>query len=297
MKPDNFDNNDFIKRNILFIKNFNISVAIIKLTFNSRFFLAKACKKLPPLARLVDKLFFEGDDIQVIPRDNAVIGEIKINKDINVPEDVVLPSSVLKVMINKSRYHFIMNSCICRASNNCKDYPHDLGCLFLGKGSKRISTKLGRVVSREEALEYVDKCQEAGLVNIIGRNKIDSVWLNTGPKEELLSICGCCPCCCLWKMTPDLPESIGKSFSKMIGVEISFNEEICTGCGICSNDICFVKAINVYDGKAKIDMKKCRTCGRCAEICQKGAIKINMAHKAVESSIEHIKPLVDLENE
>ncbi len=86
-----------------------------------------------------------------------------------------------------------MDFCICRKSNNCKDFPHEFGCLFLGKGTKRISKNLGRQVDVDEAIEYVNKCREAGLVHIIGRNKIDSVWLNTGPKEDLLSICNCCP--------------------------------------------------------------------------------------------------------
>jgi ferredoxin len=209
----------------------------------------------------------------------------------------MLPSQILKEMIMKSRYHFIMDSCICRVSNDCNDYSHDLGCLFLGKGTQRISTRLGRVVSPEEAIEHIDKCQNAGLVHIIGRNKIDSVWLNTGPKEELLSICSCCPCCCLWKMTPDLPENLGKSFSKMVGVEINLNESLCVGCGNCTEDICFLEAISIQKGKASMDLKKCRGCGRCAEICPKGAITVQMAIDAVERSIERVRPLVDVESE
>lgn len=271
------------------------SVKLINLTFKSRFFMAKACRKVPPIAKVVDKLFFEGDDILVLPRDNTIkTEEIGINTDIEVPENTVLPSEVLKEMIRKSRYHFLMDSCICRVSNDCIDYPHKPGCLFLGRGSKRISTNLGREVSKEEALQYVDKCQEAGLVNIIGRNKIDSVWLNTGPKEELLSICGCCPCCCLWKMAPELPVSLAKSISPMVGVEINFNEELCTGCGKCSN-ICFIEAISVSEGKAKIDLEICRCCGRCAEICSKGAFTIKIKHDAVERSIKRVEPLVDVE--
>ncbi len=275
-----------------------ISVIIIKLTFNSRFFLAKTCRKVPPLAKLVDKLFFEGDDIQVLPRDAAIksSSEIEINKSIQVPENTALPSDVLKEMIMKSKYHFIMNSCICRVSNDCKDYSQDLGCLFLGKGSKRISTNLGRAVTKLEALKHVDKCQEAGLVNIIGRNKIDSVWLNTGPKEELLSICSCCPCCCLWKMTPQLPDELGNSIYPMIGVEIDYNEDLCTGCGNC-REVCFILAIEILEDKADIDMEKCRICGRCAEICSKRAIKIRMDDYAIQRSVERVKPLVDVERE
>jgi len=278
-----------------------ISVKIIKLTFKSRFFLAKTCRKVPPIAKIVDKLFFEGDDIQVLPRDNVIktrtsTEKIEINTEFEVPEDTLLPSEVLKEMIMKSRYHFIMNSCICRVSNDCKNYPHEPGCLFLGRGSKRISTKLGRAVTKEEALEYVDKCQEAGLVNIIGRNKIDSVWLNTGPKEELLSICSCCPCCCLWKMTPQLPDNLGRSISPMVGVKMRYNEDLCSGCGKCA-DICFIEAIEVLKGKAKVNKESCRCCSRCAEICPKGAIIIEIADDAVERSIERVKPLVDVELE
>jgi ferredoxin len=280
----------------------DISVKVIKLTFDSRFLLAKTCRKIPPLAKIVDKLFFEGDDIQVLPRDTAINSlktteQIEINANIEVQTDTILPSEILKEMIRKSRYHFIMNSCICRNSNNCKDYPHDLGCLFLGRGSERISTKLGKTVSKKEALEHVDKCQEAGLVNIIGRDKIDSIWLNTGPKEELLSICSCCPCCCLWKMAPELPENLRKGFTPMIGVEITFNEDLCIGCGNCTNNICFVEAISIENKKPKIDIEKCRSCGRCVETCSNSAITIKIEDDAIERSIKRVEPLVNVELE
>jgi len=282
----------------------DISVKVIKLTFKSRFTFAKLCRKIPLIANVVDKLFFEEDDIQVLPRDSSIKSnntvlceEITINRDVEVPENIMLPSIVLKEMIMKSKYHVIMDSCICRVSNDCKDYPQKLGCLFLGRGSKRISPKLGKVVSSYEAIEHVDKCQEAGLVHIIGRNKIDSVWLNTGPKEELLSICACCPCCCLWKMTPNLPEHIGKSFSKMEGVELKLDKTLCTNCGKCMKDICFVEAISAENGKASIDMTKCRACGRCAEVCSTGALTIQMEENGVKDSIKRVDSLIDVTSE
>lgn len=276
----------------------DISVRIIKHTFKTRFFLAKTCRKIPVLAVAVDKLLFEGDDIQVLPRDGSIgtIQKIEINQPIPVNDEAVLPSQVLREMIKGSRYHFIMDFCICRKSNDCKDYPHDLGCLFLGRGAKKISPKLGRQVTAEEALEHVYKCQEAGLVHIIGRNKIDSVWLNTGPKEDLLSICNCCPCCCLWKMAPELPENLNKGFSPMVGVEMLFKEELCNGCGLCASGICFLDAITV-NGKAKRDMDKCRICGRCVEICPNSAIRIKLEEDSVKRSVKQVKPLVDLRSE
>lgn len=283
----------------------DISVRLINITFSTRFILARACQKLPPLAWAVDKMLFEGDDIQVLPRDAAIqtrrAGEVK-ELDVNaiVPVstgNTVVPSQVLKEMIKRSRYHFLMNSCICRTSNNCQDYPHDLGCLFLGRGSQRISPKLGRTISTSEAIQHVEKCQDAGLVPIIGRNKIDSVWLSTGPKEELLSICHCCQCCCLWKMSPHLPEDMGSSFSSMEGVEINFNPEDCNGCGICAHETCFVNAISVINGKAKRNYNICRICGRCVEACPQGAVKILVGDDAIKNSLERVEPLVNVEQE
>jgi len=121
--------------------------------------MAKACRKVPLISNIVDKLLFEGDDIQVLPRDvtikNLSVKDIQINKDIPFTPNVVLPSEVLRDVIKRSNYHFVMDFCICRVASDCKDYPHELGCLFLGKGAKRISKKLGRVVNIDEVLNML----------------------------------------------------------------------------------------------------------------------------------------------
>ena len=280
----------------------DISVPIAKATFKFRFLMARLCQKIPPLAWIANKMFFEGDNMLVIPRDSTVmetnlIGkEITLNTEIPISTDTVLPSHILKEIIEKSRNHVIMDSCLCRVSNDCKEYSHDLGCLFMGPGAKKIPSKLGKPVTPEEAIKHVDKCQKEGLVHIIGRNKLDSIWLNTGPKEELLTVCNCCPCCCLWKMAPDLPEKMGRSIGPMIGVELKFRDENCSGCGKCTRDVCFVNAIFLEDGKAKIDNKKCKICGRCAEICPNNALKIEMTKDAIEKTIDCVKTLVDVES-
>jgi ferredoxin len=280
----------------------DMNIKIIKLTFNTRFILAKTCRKIPPVAWIANKLFFEGDDIQVLPLDSTIkkrtfIEQVEINNSVPLSNEAILPSEVLNVMIKKSRYHFIMDFCICRTSNNCKDFPHEFGCLFLGKGTKRISKNLGRHVDADEAIEYVNKCREAGLVHIIGRNKIDSVWLNTGPKEDLLSICNCCPCCCLWKMVPELPKNIGRSLTPMNGIEIAYNIENCTNCGRCTSGTCFVEAITIQNSGIEIDTIKCKKCGRCADVCTNDALTVLISLDAVKNSIERVEKLVDVESE
>jgi hypothetical protein len=143
-----------------------------------------------------------------------------------------MPSEVIDCFLRRSRYIFIMDRCMCRSSNQCEHYPHELGCIFLGAGTVRIPPKLGHMATAEEAIEHMRKAREKGLVHLIGRNKIDSVWLNTGPKEDLLSICNCCECCCLWKMMPQLSGSIASGVSRMPGVTVTVTDA-CNACGRC----------------------------------------------------------------
>ena len=65
----------------------------------------------------------------------------------------------------------------------------------------------------------------------------------------------------------------------MDGVELKLDKTICIGCGKCGKDICFVEAISIENGKASIDMTKCRCCGRCAEIYSSGALTIQTGKK------------------
>jgi len=111
-----------------------------------------------------------------------------------------------------------MNFCFCRDADQCKNHPIELGCLFLGKAVLGINPKLGGFVSKDDAMEHIKNCGEAGLVHLIGRYKLDKMWLNVRPGIQLLTICNCCPCCCLWKMLPDLNVHISRKITKMPGV-------------------------------------------------------------------------------
>ncbi len=59
----------------------------------------------------------------------------------------------------------------------------------------------------------------------------------------------------------------------------------------------FGKCNNIKDGKAVIDKKDCRICGRCVEICDNNAITVLMNSNAVDCSIERIEKLVDVKSE
>jgi ferredoxin len=264
-------------------------IDLLKKTFRYRYSLARL-SRLPVLGGVLDRMLFEGDDLVYLPKDRVV--QVEINKSFDPPESVVLPSQVVHSFIDEARVHFVMDFCICRESNRCEDYPRDLGCLLMGEAASRIDPRLGRIVSREEAHRHVRGAGEAGLVHLVGRNKLDTVWLDVGPGERLLTVCNCCPCCCLWRMLPDLDPSIGGKVTGMEGVEVRVTDG-CVGCGTCQG-VCFVGAIRLVDGRAEVGAE-CRGCGRCVEVCPEGAISITIPDLSdVESTIRRIEDVVDV---
>ena len=263
-------------------------VTIIKKTFSLRFALA-GMTKWPVFGKVLDHFLFKNDVLIYIPN----IRVIEINSTLEPADSMVLPHRVVDYFIENARYFWIMDKCICRESSSCTKYPIELGCLFLGAAASGINSKLGRPVSREEAFAHVAKCREAGLVHLIGRNKLDTVWLGVGPGQKLLTICNCCECCCLWKMLPNLRFSISGNVQKMPGVSIEVNDS-CTGCGACAQNICFVDAITVENGKARRS-EACRGCGRCASICPENAIEVRIDEKrSILRSIETIAKCIDI---
>ncbi len=261
-------------------------VNFLKTIYPTRRVLAKLTK-LPLVGDLVDYLVFRGDDLVVLPKDQT----IQINALLDTPESTIIPSQVVEHFINQAEYHWVMDFCICREGDDCQDFPQKLGCLFLGEPVLQINSKLGRRVSREEALEHTRLCREAGLVHTIGRNRLDSIWLGTSPVEDLMTICNCCPCCCLWGLVTDLTPKITHKITRMPGVQVEVTDD-CTGCSLCADGSCFAEAIQVENGRAEISLE-CRGCGRCVEICPEDAILLTVDGKHnIQEAINRLDVLI-----
>jgi ferredoxin len=263
-------------------------VKLLEKTFPNVKLIAKLTR-IPLLGKIFDLLLFKGDEIVYLTQDKI----ITLNQEVENTEDMVLPSEILEYFIEKAKYHWVMNFCICRESMQCKNYPIDLGCLFLGEAVLGINPKLGRLVTKQEALDHIKKCKEAGLVHMIGRNRLDKQWLGVKPGNKLLSICNCDPCCCLWRISPILAPKIGKKVQKMPGIIVKVNDN-CIGCKTCMEGICFVNAIHLVDNKAEIS-NECRGCGRCVEICPENAIELIISNKKfIQDSIDKIEKVIDV---
>ena len=113
-----------------------------------------------------------------------------------------------------------------------------------------------------------------------------------GPGTRLLTVCNCCPCCCLWRILPDVAGRIGSRVTGIPGLSVEVGEG-CTGCGTCEA-ACYVKAIPASGGHAEIS-DACRGCGQCATVCPEGAITVTVEDPdLVERAVERLSRIVDV---
>ena len=195
-------------------------------------------------------------------------------------EKVVVPLDMIKESLKSVTYIAGMDECLCRDANDCKDYPHSLGCLFLGEAAKvAVKHNLGRQFTYEEACARVDEAARAGLMG-------QAVWIEVeqmlwGVRNDLmdhfLEICFCCPCCCIAMRLARNATSAERHRFHPAGWTAVADRTRCVGCGKCANPTngCPVEALSFgEDGKVLIDQELCVGCGVCKARCDFDAIQI-----------------------
>ena len=152
---------------------------------------------------------------------------------------------------------------------------------------------MGRLVDKDTALAHLQRAREAGLVHLVGRDKIDAVWMGVKPYTKPMTICNCCPCCCLFRFLPNLAPKLQKKIERMPGVMVQVTDG-CIGCGRCTAGVCFINAIQLENGRAIIS-EACRGCGNCVEACPQGAIRVVVEHSDyIENAILRLSEAVDV---
>lgn len=219
---------------------------------------------------------------------------LPINEDIELGEDTVVPAKVLYEMIDRVSHRVIVDYCLCRETLDCKNYPHDIGCLMMGRSALEISPEVSREVSPEEAKAHVDRAVEAGLVPFMGKARVDNFVFGIKNRKQLLSVCFCCECCCISRFARNVPPQLRmENLNRLEGLKIEVDEDACNGCGACEQ-VCFLKVIDMVDGRPVIG-ESCVGCGRCATVCRRDAITISLDNPAmVEQVCSRLEGLVDI---
>ncbi len=200
---------------------------------------------------------------------------IEIDKTI-AAEEQVLPAQSVEEIINKFD-DIAVGNCFCRQYRKMLGQPCKINapmetCFTFGKSARHVIQQgFARRVTKEEALKILKEAEDAGLIHKAFHNASDI-------HRDENSICNCCPCCCdifnLWRIGAT-PIVTATNYLSQV------NQEICVGCGTCT-ERCPMEAIALNDNnKAEVDENRCIGCGVCAHFCPEGAITLKEGMRRV----------------
>ncbi|MBW2091504.1 MAG: 4Fe-4S binding protein [Deltaproteobacteria bacterium] len=146
----------------------------------------------------------------------------------------------------------------------CKDRFPVGACIFIDRAAARFEEiGLGKRVTKEQAISYLDEMVELGLIPT-AENFIS---------DPHSIMCLCCGCCCSnvrGRTRWDNPTAVSpSSFAPQASDE-------CILCGTCV-DRCFFGALSLDEdiGRSVVDPEKCIGCGVCTITCPEEALKLH----------------------
>ncbi len=183
---------------------------------------------------------------------------IPVNVTVESKPQILAFDDVSK-MIEESEVIAVTN-CSCRTIHPVPDVPLEV-CMQLNKAANyAIDRGTGRELTKQEAIEMLKMCEEAGLVHTVA---------NTRGLGYILCNCDN-EACGNW---PD------KEYAKYHTAPSRFravvDSELCSACEACI-ERCFFDAIHMVDEEdtAVVDSEKCMGCGLCQVPCPVEAIRM-----------------------
>ena len=218
------------------------------------------------LAHLVEDYLAHGGAVGIMKPQPALHRVVPAQKA--VKSEWILPHDDVKAILMNSK-SFRLNDCICRVQQDyigrrC-DFPLRT-CLSFSSAERQPGEN---DISKEEALAFLDKAEEMGLVHTV-----------SNVMKGLGYVCNCCGCCCgILRGITDWGIENSVAHANYYAV---IDPDECVGCGICRKR-CQVHAISEREGGVSaVDRKRCIGCGLCVTGCPNGVAKLE---KKPESEI------------
>lgn len=194
----------------------------------------------------------------------SILRTIPINRSVDVSHQVATHEDSRQIV--KRQKLIAVAKCICRVQqdligHHC-DKPLEV-CFSFGSAARYyIELGMGREVTTEEALEILDRCDEAGLVAQPANIK------NPG------GMCNCCgDCCPLLRMIKKYPRPVEMVLSNYYA---AVDPDECTACETCV-ERCQMEAISINEDEAAIiNLDRCIGCGLCVTTCPAEALRLEL---------------------
>ncbi len=191
----------------------------------------------------------------------AMMRVIPIEKEIP-GGGVVEPYQTLTHYIENAQA-WAVGDCICKKEKHMQgegcDNPMEV-CISIAPVANFFDEYFwGRPITKQEAFDILEKCEEAGLVHSTNNFK-DAPFI----------ICNCCSCCCgVMKGLTKFGNNGALAQSDYYAV---IDTDDCLSCGVC-DERCHVKAIDETDDVFSVN-DRCIGCGLCISTCPADSIKL-----------------------
>ena len=159
-------------------------------------------------------------------------------------------------------------TCFCRHEAKLIDEKDDCkvpdeSCMMFGTAAQFvIDRKIGREITKEEAMKILNDTEDAGLVHA-GVNK-----------QDLDFLCNCCGCHCMILKAAKAYPKPGLALAS--GFKPVWDADLCTACETCI-DRCPMSALKLGDENVPVvDLDHCIGCGVCATGCPMEAISLEV---------------------
>ncbi len=213
-------------------------------------------------AEMFDQYFLEAFGKQGIGH-KPPLRTIPVQKSIDHLWPVAPYEDVKKIFEGKDQIS--VGKCICRVQkgllNESCDKPVEVCFQFGSHAQFYVDKGFSRYISRDEASQIIDKCEEAGLVP------------QPFMSQDVGGMCNCCGDCCgilrSIKLDPKPAQRVLTNYYATV------DSDSCSGCETC-HDRCQMEAIKVgAEGVAAVDRDRCIGCGLCVTTCPSEALSLH----------------------
>lgn len=201
---------------------------------------------------------------------------IPVDQAIEVDQKFLSAEEAHGLIQNLSTDELALVPCPCRTrtekmgDRECRDNNPVGNCIFIGMAAVNFAANgLGKKITKEQAIHYLDEMQELGLVATTENYKTPDPTI----------ICLCCECCCSQvrgRTRWDNPDALLPSNF------VPAASDDCVMCGTCV-DRCFFEALSLDEEaeRALADPEKCVGCGVCTLACPQDALKLHRFERTV----------------
>lgn len=225
------------------------------------------------LARLVEDYYQQGFGSMLVT-EPSVHRVIPVNESVRMDMEVRPFESAVDIINDAQAWG--VQDCICRKQKALIGDPcdHPLGVCMVFGGRPGVFDNHPVITSltREEAMQTLQRAADAGLVHSVSNNQ-----------EGLYYICNCCTCSCgILRGLAEL--GIANAVARSAFVN-RVDEELCNGCELCI-DACQFDALSLADEFfVKVNETRCLGCGVCVSTCIENALAL------VRRPDDEVKPL------